>query len=49
MGAALHRALADGAGADGEDGSIVPRTLGTPQGGVGAGHTRVTENEFAAL
>ncbi len=32
-----------------EDGSIVPRTVGTPQGGVGAGHTRVTENEFAAL
>jgi retron-type reverse transcriptase len=32
MGAALHRTLAEGAGA--EDGSIVPRTAGTPQGGV---------------
>ena len=33
MGAALHRALVEGAGAE-EDGSIVPRMAGTPQGGV---------------
>ena len=34
MGAALHRALAESTGAALEDGSVVPRTAGTPQGGV---------------